>query len=181
MHDEPLTCPFTVVIDTREQLGYSFAGLRADRVQKSRPLAISTVRATLTSGDYSIVGHESSIAVERKSLHDAFNTLGQNRGRFERELQRLNELQFAAVVVESNWYSMLTDPPAPSKLNPKTVFRSVIAWQQRYTRVHWWFMDNRRLAEVATFRILDRFWRERQRKRSADAATEERWLESLTV
>jgi ERCC4 domain len=48
-----------------------------------------------------------------------------------------------------------------SKLNPKTVFRTAISWQQRY-QVPWVFAGNRRLAEVYTFRFLERFWKESQ-------------------
>ena len=46
-----------------------------------------------------------------------------------------------------------------SKLNPKTVFRTAISWQQRY-QVPWVFAGNRRLAEVYTFRFLEKFWKE---------------------
>jgi len=51
-------------------------------------------------------------------------------------------------------------PPQPrSRLNPKTVFRSVVAWQLKYPRVHWWMCPSRRFAEVLTLRLLQRWWR----------------------
>lgn len=65
----------------------------------------------------------------------------------------------------SRWIDALRElsagPPEFSSLNPKTVYRSVLAWQQRYPAVHWWFCVNRRHAEVTTFRVLERFWRDR--------------------
>ena len=49
----------TVVVDTREQEPYSFD---SDKV--------SAVRKALPAGDYSLVGLEERVAVERKSLTD---------------------------------------------------------------------------------------------------------------
>jgi hypothetical protein len=66
-------------------------------------------------------------------------------------------MTFAAVVVEADWEKILKHPPDFSRLNPKTIFRSVIAWQQRYPRVHWWMGPDRRFAEIVTLRILERF------------------------
>ena len=45
--------PFVLVIDSREQRPYSFDGVAR------------TVRAALPAGDYSIVGSETSFAIER--------------------------------------------------------------------------------------------------------------------
>lgn len=153
----------TVAIDTREQRGFSFAGLIADAADGGGPFRVPTQRVTLKSGDYSLVGFEGRIAIERKSLADLYSTLGQGRDRFERELARLNELEVAAVVVEAGWDEVLTAPPFRSELPPKVVHRSVIAWQQRFRNVHWNFMCDRRLTEITTFRILERYWREQQR------------------
>jgi hypothetical protein len=67
---------------------------------------------------------------------------------------------FAAVVLEASWKDILKTPPQLSKLVPKTIIRSVLAWQQRYPRVHWWDCDGRRMAELITFRILQRFYQD---------------------
>lgn len=161
-----LVTPYSVIIDTREQSPYAFVGLHADARQGGRPLSIPLVMRTLRSGDYSLEGHENEVAVERKSLADFFNTIGQGRKRFERELDRLDEMAThgaAFVVVEASWHTILTSPPERSQLRPKVVYRSVIAWQQRFVRVHWWMVEGRRLAEVTTLRILERFWRDRHR------------------
>ncbi len=156
--------PVAVLIDTREQLSYTFAGFHADKKEGGHPLLVETRRVTLKEGDYSLDGYAGRIAVERKSLADFFNTLGQGRERFEAELARLSRLQFAAVVVEAEWSTILYEPPQHSQLNPKTVSRSVIAWQQRHPTVHWWMVPDRRHGEAWTFRILKRFWDEDQGK-----------------
>lgn len=156
----PAICPFTVVVDTREQIPFSFLDFRTDARDKSRPLVIPTTRHKLHSGDYSIAGLESCVSIERKSLTDLFGTIGRGRRRFERLLGRLNALTVAEVVVEATWPDVLTAPPMRTKLRPKTVFRSVLAWKQRFRNVHWTFAGSRRLTEVMTFRMLERFWRD---------------------
>jgi ERCC4-type nuclease len=152
---EPLVFPVPVVIDTREQDPYRFEELYADAKDGGRPLRINTVREGLASGDYGLRGY--NVAVERKSAADLFSTLSAGRRRFERELARLNELAAAWVVVEAEWSELLLAPPAHSRLNPKSVIRSVMAWQLRYPRVHWWMTPDRRFAESLTFRLLQKF------------------------
>jgi ERCC4-type nuclease len=151
-----------VVIDSDEKLPYTFLGIKSDARAGGRVLAVPLMRRSLRTGDYSLRGYESRVAVERKSLQDLYGTLGRRRACFERELARLNEMEFACVVVEANWETILCDPPERSQLRPKVVYRSVLAWQQRFVRVHWLMMGSRRLAEVTTLRVLDRFWRDHQ-------------------
>jgi ERCC4-type nuclease len=174
--------PVTVLCDTREQLPFVFDGITADLEtpdgQWRTPYAfadvpadqehgggawrVRTERVGLASGDYSLDGYATAVAVERKSINDLFHTLGQGRVRFLRELERLSEYTFAAVVVEREWSDIFLRPPAHSRLSPKSVYRSVLAWQQRFTRVHWVMCPSRDFAEVTTFRILERFVKEQQ-------------------
>lgn len=156
-----MTFPGVVLIDTREQRPYTFAGLNADAKDGGGELAIPTRVETLPSGDYSLAGYADRVAVERKSLADLYGTLGKGRDRFVRELDRLNAMEWACVVVEAEWSTILADPPERSRLNPKTVWRSVLAWMQRYPRVHWLTVAGRDMGQVATFRVLERFLRER--------------------
>jgi ERCC4-type nuclease len=151
--------PRAVLIDRREKAAYSFTGLRTDVRQGERPLRVLTRIVDLRSGDYSLVGLQDQIAVERKSHEDLVHTLAQQRKRFQKELERLSRMTFAAVVVEAEWSTILDHPPANSRLSPKTIFRSVIAWQQLFPAVHWWFAPGRRPAEIVTFRILEMFAR----------------------
>lgn len=166
--DKPVTCPFTVIVDTREQSPYQFRTFKADAKHKTpsglpRPLFIPVETATLKTADYSIKGFESEIAVERKSLTDLFGTLGSGRERFERELQRLSQFQIAHIVIESDWRTILESPPERTKLSPKSVFRSINAWEQEFPTIHWQFMGMRAIAEHKTFRILERFWNQKQK------------------
>ena len=137
-----------IIRDTREQLGYTFACIT--------PPPLVEV-ATLASGDYSVKGLTDKVAVERKSLGDAFGTFGQGRDRFERELVRLSQLRFGAVVLEADWDTIIFRPPARSKLKPKTVIRSMAAWAIRHN-VHFYWLPNRAAAEKWTYILLERFW-----------------------
>lgn len=78
----------TIIIDTREQRGYTFEEKNVRR-------------AALPAGDYSVEGYENLIAIERKSLDDWIGTLLHARGRFGRELTKLKSYAFAAVVIEA--------------------------------------------------------------------------------
>ena len=160
MRNTALDLP-VVLVDDREKRPYTFSRCRGDARDGHAPLAVPTRRVTLPTGDYSLDGLADRIAVERKSLADLYGTLGQRRGRFQDDLGRLNALDVAFVVVEADWRAILRSPPPHSRLSPRSVFRSVVAWQQRFPRVHWWTCPNRAFGEVATFRILQRYARDR--------------------
>lgn len=162
----------TVLIDTREQSPYAFRSIPADGSDPGQLLHVHTEVRGLKSGDYSLDGFADLVAVERKSKADLFGTVGQGRDRFERELERLNAMRFAAVMVEAEWSEIMTSPPRHSQLGVKTISRSVLAWQQRYTRVHWHFWPTREVAEVVTFRILERFWKEELKRVNAHGGTD---------
>jgi DNA excision repair protein ERCC-4 len=144
--------PLCIIQDTREQAPYTFVCIT--------PPPLVEV-ATLASGDYSVKGLEDRVAVERKSLVDAFGTFGQGRDRFERELERLSRLRFGAVVLEADWDTIVFRPPARSRLKPKTVIRSMAAWAIRHN-VHFYWCPNRAAAEKWTYILLERFWNDSQ-------------------
>ncbi len=153
--------PFVVIVDSREQSPYTFESIYADARQRRRPVQVQKWVGGLATGDYSISGMESVVAIERKSLKDLFSTIGQSRARFVRELERLAKIPHAFVIVEAEWSEIFANPPEYSLLKPKTVFRSVLAWQARYPNIHWCFYPGREFAEKATYRILERTWKEK--------------------
>ena len=144
---KPLEEPtLVIIVDTREQLPFSFPGT-------------ATIRHGLRAGDYSVLGFEDQVAVERKSLADLYGTVGKGRDRFERELEKLAEMKHAAIVIESTWYDITRNPPERSEVHPRAVLASLEAWEQRYgVSVHAY--GRRALAERLTFRKLERFWRD---------------------
>jgi ERCC4-type nuclease len=159
---DPCIAPFTVVLDSNEVAhgtAWDFRGLRTDAKQGRVPLIVPTVVGNLPWGDYSIQGLEEEVAIERKRLPDLFQTLSHGRQRFERELEALQGYQLARVVVEASWPDIYLRPP--SGMLPKSVHRSVIAYQQRYPRVVWDFLGLRQLAQGHSYRVLERFVKDR--------------------
>lgn len=173
--DRAAICPFTVFIDPAEQQPFTFSGLTTDSDQGNRPLIVNTEwralgRGENSLGDYSIDGYVGRVHVERKSLEDCQSTiLGWKNGRRERfdvELANLDEIDRGHVVVECSFGQLIREAPDWGRKTPqengKILFRSVLSWQHKYPRVQWHFCDDRRLAEITTFRVLERYWREQQ-------------------
>jgi ERCC4-type nuclease len=159
--DEPLeVCPFTVIVDTREQAPYRFTNQKTD---DEKPLIVQTTRRTLRSGDYSIDWLDSRVAIERKSHSDYLGSIGGGRERFENEIERLSQFDFAAVVVEADWREILAGMPGESQISPRVAARTAFSWSIRYG-VHFYFMPGREVAESATFRLLEMFWRQEQKR-----------------
>ena len=164
-------CPFTILVDTREQLPYDFSGMTTN---DGELLAVPKRIIGLPSGDYSIEGMQSSVAVERKSLDDLYGSVTWGRRRFEHEIVRLDAMSedshsgFAAVVIEAHWREILDPrehrPGWINETNPRSVEGTIAAWSVRYPRVHWWACGDRRGAELRTFAILRAFWNEQQKQ-----------------
>lgn len=129
-----------VVIDSREQQPY--------------PFETSVVRA-LPAGDYSVVGLEHRIAIERKSKEDAYRSLGYERGRFEREVERLAGYDYAAIVVESSLPDFRRPPPY-SRLSPQSAVCSLLGWSVKY-RIPVFFCGDREHGYATTWHLLMKF------------------------
>lgn len=135
----------TIVIDTREQLPYKFK---------------DSVTKTLKSGDYSLLGLESSVAVERKTKKDAYGSCGKNRVRFEKELVRLSLFDYSAIVIEASLSSLLTPPPY-SRMSPLVVVNSFVSWSVKYG-IHVFFASNRKCSRNLVQLILGKYWKYRR-------------------
>ena len=136
---------YTIVIDTREKEPYSFP--------------CSTIRCGLKTGDYSLVGLEDRVSVERKRTEELFLCVGKERKRFEREMVRMSRFDYAALVVEGDLRE-LSRPSNFSKVSPKAVINSLVSWSVQYG-VHVYLAGNRELARALTLRILEKYWKHR--------------------
>ena len=102
------------VVDTREQL----------------PLALHPLRVevgTLATGDYSVLGLENVVAVERKSLSDLLGCIGGERERFEKEVQRLLAYPVRAIIIESTW-GQIEAGNWKSKVTASAAIGSLLGW-----------------------------------------------------
>ena len=141
---------FIVAVDTREQKPYKFPRFQVK---------------TLATGDYSIIGLEDKIAIERKTKEDAYSSLGRGRARFERELERLSKFDYAAIVIEASLPDFL-QAPAFSQMNPKSAAASILAWSVKY-RVCIFFAGDRRHGNALTKQLLEKYWRYHSREAEA--------------
>lgn len=153
---------FTVVVDTREKAPYAFTGFKA---KGGRPLFVPTVRKTLKTADYSIVGCEHELGIEKKDLSDLLNCIGTDRARFEREHERMAECVraggFYMVLIEAGLTEAIEVLELERKLTAESLIGTAAAWQVRY-RTPWVWAGGRRAAELVALKTIQSFWKERQ-------------------
>ena len=102
------------LIDGRERLPLNLSPLR-------------TQAATLVTGDYSVLGLEHVIAIERKSLPDLLGCIGSDRARFEKEIQRMLAYPARALVVEATW-GQVEAGNWKFKIPPAAAIGSLLGW-----------------------------------------------------
>ena len=110
-----------IVCDTREQRPLRFSN------------EVEVIHQALTVGDYSIQGLEDQVIIERKSLSDLLASITSGRERFTRELRQLRAFRFAALVVESDWPTIMTGMwPCPSAVHPNAALGSLMSFTVKY-------------------------------------------------
>lgn len=80
-----------IIKDTREKTGYNF---------RRSPTCAGMEVSKLDTGDYSIKGMEHIVCVERKSISDLYLSLGKNKERFMREVDRMQEIPYRFIVID---------------------------------------------------------------------------------
>ncbi|MBN1419930.1 MAG: hypothetical protein JXP34_14210 [Planctomycetes bacterium] len=102
--------------------------------REQRPLRLHPFRTkveALDTGDYSIIGLENLVRLERKSVPDPVACSGRARERFERELSRLRAFPHRAVVIEADW-RQLREGRWRGTVSPRTVTSSIASWAAEY-------------------------------------------------
>lgn len=142
----------TVIVDTREQLPFNFAPMKWEI-------------GTLPTGDYSILGLEHKIAVERKSLSDILGCMGGGRERFDKEIQRLLAYEVRAIFCEGSFEDIDTSNHR-SQLHPNAIYGALLGWQakgvpiimagsrpkaEQLMKQFLWIASNRYYRELLTF------------------------------
>lgn len=155
--------PPKILIDKREQIPFGFEGIKADVGDGGQKVIVTTEQSNLLTGDYTLEGFENEIVIERKSKADLYRSITHERERFARELSRMNAIPQAFIVLETSFGGLL-ERPEFTKADPKTILRTIYSWKMKYQGVQWLPFDNRRFAEVQTFRILRMFWGNMEKK-----------------
>ncbi|MFC1833559.1 ERCC4 domain-containing protein [Thermodesulfobacteriota bacterium] len=110
-----------IAVDTREPVDGGFSP------HFNRPW----VRRKLDTGDYSILGAENWVAVERKSLNDLVSCFCKERERFVRELERFQSIRHRWIICEGSYRDLLRGKYV-SKMKPRAAWESCIALMVRY-------------------------------------------------
>ena len=137
-----------IVTDSREQLPYKFE--------------TQSEVGTLSCGDYSIVGLENCISIERKTIDDLIGCLTSGRDRFERELHRGRALDYFALIIEAS-LSDLANGRYRSQMKPKSAIQSLLAFSIRY-RLPVFFCESRQYGQRVTESLLCKYIREIEKR-----------------
>ena len=110
---------FIAIIDSREK--------KPLRLEYNQGQCLLTQRGKLYTGDYSILGLQKHIAIERKSLDDLMMCIGKERKRFEKEIIRLQGYEVRAIVVEATW-EQIERGEYRAKIHPNSAIGSLLGW-----------------------------------------------------
>lgn len=130
-----------IVVDTRESLPLQFPG---------------AIKKALASGDYSLIGFEDQVTIERKTLEDFYQCVGRERNRFTRELERLEKMDYAAVVIESSLSDILHGTEY-SQVHPRSAIGSILSWSVKYG-IPFFFAENRKRGRLFVYHLLKKYW-----------------------
>jgi hypothetical protein len=125
--DSIIVCPFSIARDQQEKAPYGFESIPGRGASQGYRQVAKVETKHLATGDYSIIGLEDRVVVERKSLVDLYGTLGKGRERFEREFERMTAMDFANVVIEADWREIIRpDDPAVVERKALDVLQAAI-------------------------------------------------------
>jgi hypothetical protein len=127
----------TVVIDSAEHMGYRF--------ERFTNWFAGTIRRRLRIGDYTILGMEHEIAVERKTTLDLVKSVIHERTEFIKKCEKLSTLRKRCLVVEGSLSAVKT-PYEETRAHPNAVLGTLLAAQERWD-IPVYFLDDFFLAE----------------------------------
>jgi hypothetical protein len=148
--------PFTVVKDTREQDGYFFSEFNT---------CAGMIDQKLDTGDYSILGMEDKICIERKGcVEELAVNLGQKKHAFLAEIERMTPFPHKFIVLEFSLEDLIKFPDetripvknkASLKITGKYMLKCLFEFQL-YNNVQILFCGNKYNAFLAVSSILKR-------------------------
>jgi len=151
---------YQIVIDTKEKQPHIFS---------ESNYCSGFVLSGLKTGDYSIVGHEDKLSIERKrNLAEWSQNINQDR--FDRELVRLNEYGLPFLLLEFSVEDMLNFPEGsgiPKKLWPKLrvsspyIVKRTLEIYRKYPNIQVIFGGGRDNAHTILNQIFMRYWRDK--------------------
>jgi ERCC4-type nuclease len=137
-----------IIVDTREQTPWKFPKEKYDDVE--------LISQKLDQGDYSLVGHEHRVCIERKNKDDYLMSITSGRQRFERECTRLSEIEFPFIVIEGTISRVLTETILRRRMTPQAVLGTTVSWSMKYG-IQYFFVDNWEWAQETAYRIFKNY------------------------
>ncbi len=147
---------YTVVRDTREQQGYFF---------KKFNTCQGTVQRKLDTGDYSILGMEEKVCIERKaSVSEIALNLGKGKYAFYNEVERMREYEHKFIICEFSMEDVMKFPEGANipkelknkvKITGKYILRCLMEFAV-FNDVHVIFAGSERGAFDLTSSLLKR-------------------------
>lgn len=152
--------PYTVIKDTREQDGYTF-----EKFNGRYASCNGMVVRKLDTGDYSLVGLEDKVCIERKGrVSELAINLGKDKYRFMREIERMKEFPFRFLILEFSLEDVMDFPERSDipeekwdsiKVTNKYMLKMLIEFQM-YDDIHVIFCGNKKNAKLVVNSILKR-------------------------
>lgn len=127
-----------VLVDTRERQPFPLLANHPNWIGGEK-------RATLKTGDYTVEGMESLLALERKNLPDIVSCTVVNRRRFLTCCNRLTKFRWKAILIEASYEDLKTDCAeygVESEVHPNAVVGTLDAIEAKlgipiiYTSMH---------------------------------------------
>lgn len=153
---------FKIIRDIQEKVG--FWNFLPDEY------CAGTTESHLKTGDYTIEGYEEYFMIERKrNSGEVAGNWGREIKRWEREMERANEMRFPFVIFEFNFRELISFPSGsgiPPKLWPSMKIRGpllvkrFIEFQCNYPNVRFLFAGNRENAQKAAMGIFKNVFKE---------------------
>lgn len=162
---------YTIVVDTREQkpLFAPDEDIRKLKKEEQDAIAVKSmaVRNTLKTGDYSIYGFESRIAIERKSVADLFGTVLKGHERFKREIERALSFDYFAIMIDGSYKDILSgnfiQKQNGGKMKGVTVLKVLFTIHTKYN-IPIFMNSGRTQSRILVKEIFDSFMRTELKK-----------------
>jgi ERCC4-type nuclease len=148
--------PFTVIKDTREQDGYFFSEFNT---------CAGMIEQKLDTGDYSIVGLEDKVCIERKGcVEELAINLGQKKYPFMNEIERMESFPHKFLILEFSLEELIKFPdetriPLKNKSSVKITGRYMLKCLvefELYNNIHVLFCGDKHNAFLAVSSIFKR-------------------------
>jgi ERCC4-type nuclease len=118
-----------VLVDTREREPFALYANHPNWIRGERRVALKT-------GDYTVEGMESLLALERKSLTDIVACTVAHRRRFLANCERLATFRWKAILIEASYEDIKSRPDEfdiPSEVHPNAVCGTLDAIEAKFS------------------------------------------------